>query len=235
MSTDPHLSSYSLPINDHDDLQKVAQQHQWCSVAQLHLLNQYKKNNTPGLEERAAKTALFFTNTNWLSWQLHLLSNENTGEITDNKFEDIEQDHQNEKIKNSLSNTSAQQETSGESIAFEPLHTVDYFASQGIKITEGPIANDKLGKQMKSFTEWLKSMKKIHQENLQGDEQTDKKIQHIAEVSNTDADIVTEAMGDVLIKQNKNEKAIEVYHKLSLLNPAKSAYFAGKIQSIKTP
>ena len=49
---------------------------------------------------------------------------------------------------------------------FEPLHTVDYFASQGIKITEEPVTNDKLGNQMKSFTAWLKSMKKLHPAKL---------------------------------------------------------------------
>ncbi|MDQ2862518.1 MAG: hypothetical protein M3R50_02505, partial [Bacteroidota bacterium] len=49
-----------------------------------------------------------------------------------------------------------------EAVAFEPLHTVDYFASQGIKISEEFLQNDKLGSQMKSFTEWLRSMKKLH-------------------------------------------------------------------------
>jgi hypothetical protein len=37
-----------------------------------------------------------------------------------------------------------------------------------------------------------------------------------------------------LIKQNKQEKAIEMYEKLSLMNPSKSAYFAAKIESLKT-
>src|SRR6185312_15634128 len=47
-----------------------------------------------------------------------------------------------------------------ETVSFEPLHTVDYFASQGIKINEEALANDHLVKQVKSFTAWLKSMKK---------------------------------------------------------------------------
>ena len=46
-------------------------------------------------------------------------------------------------------------------LVFEPLYTTDYFASQGIKLSEQALATDKLGKQMKSFTEWLKSMKKL--------------------------------------------------------------------------
>jgi hypothetical protein len=78
-------------------------------------------------------------------------------------------------------------------------------------------------------------MKKVHTEKLAGgDEQTDKNIQRIAENSNAEAGVITEAMADVLIKQNKTEKAIEVYNKLSLINPSKSAYFAAKIESLST-
>ncbi len=145
-----------------------------------------------------------------------------------------EDDEANTKIQHSLSQIALQANTTEDSIAFEPLHTVDYFASQGIKITEDPITNDKLGGQVKSFTAWLKSMKKIHKENLQaGDEQTDKAIQKIAEHSNADAAVITEAMANVLIDQNKIEKAIALYEKLSLINPSKSAYFAAQIDRIK--
>ncbi len=122
-----------------------------------------------------------------------------------------------------------------EPIAFEPLHTVDYFASQGIRITDEALTNDKLGTQMKSFTEWLKGMKKLHpliapeQNSLAEDI-----IQSAAEVSNIDTEVLTEAMAEVLIKQDKKDKAIEMYNKLSLINPSKSAYFAAKIESIKS-
>ncbi|MDQ6764368.1 MAG: hypothetical protein M3015_17325 [Bacteroidota bacterium] len=120
-------------------------------------------------------------------------------------------------------------------IAFEPLHTVDYFASQGIKITDEAFTNDKLGTQMKSFTEWLRSMKKLHPGNLpQQSSLAENIIQSAAETSNIDTEVLTEAMAEVLIKQDKREKAIEMYNKLSLINPAKSAYFAAKIESIKS-
>jgi len=126
-------------------------------------------------------------------------------------------------------------ETADEQVAFEPLHTVDYFASQGIKIREEVLMNDKLGKQMKSFTDWLKSMKKLHPGKLpEQNEVIEKIIQSSAEESNADAEVLTEAMAEVLIKQDKQDKAIEMYRKLSLMNPSKSAYFAAKIESIKT-
>ena len=119
-------------------------------------------------------------------------------------------------------------------INFEPLHTVDYFASQGIKITEEDLANDHLGKQVKSFTAWLKSMKKLHPGQLpEQNEVIEKIIQSSSESSNQDAHVLTEAMAEVLVKQGKKEKAIEMYEKLSLLNPSKSAYFAAKIESLK--
>jgi hypothetical protein len=118
--------------------------------------------------------------------------------------------------------------------AFEPLHTVDYFASQGIKIKEEALMNDRLGKQMRSFTDWLKSMKKLHPGKLpEQNEVIERIIQASAEESNADAEILTEAMAEVLLKQNKREKAVAMYQKLSLLNPSKSAYFAAKIESIK--
>ena len=120
-------------------------------------------------------------------------------------------------------------------IAFEPLHTVDYFASQGIKINDELITNDKLGSQMKSFTAWLKSMKKSHPGRLaEQNVATEKLIQTAAEESNVNTEVLTEAMAEVLIKQDKREKAIEMFSKLSLINPSKSAYFAAKIESIKS-
>lgn len=124
---------------------------------------------------------------------------------------------------------------------FEPLHTTDYFASVGIKLSEEQKGADKLGKQLKSFTDWLKTMKKIHTDQLVQPggaaeieaSNTDNKIQKLAEASNVDNEVITEAMADVLLQQGRTKKAIEVLEKLSLLNPTKSAFFAAKINQIK--
>ena len=40
-------------------------------------------------------------------------------------------------------------------------------------------------------------------------------------------------MADVFIKQGKVNKAIQLYIKLSFLDPSKSTYFANKIQQLK--
>ena len=46
-------------------------------------------------------------------------------------------------------------------LVFEPFHTVDYFASQGIKFKEEEKPKDKFSQQLKSFTDWLKIMKRL--------------------------------------------------------------------------
>ncbi|HNU87891.1 MAG TPA: hypothetical protein PKJ94_06365 [Ferruginibacter sp.] len=118
-------------------------------------------------------------------------------------------------------------------LLFEPMHLVDYFASQGIKLNEEAPATDKLGKQLKSFTEWLKTMKKVHAAPAEEGEQPDKTVEAMAERSNKENEVITEAMAEVFARQGKTAKATEVYQKLSLLNPAKSAYFAAKIDNLK--
>ncbi len=124
--------------------------------------------------------------------------------------------------------------TTEDTISFEPLHTSDYFASVGIKFSEEVKPGDKLGKQLKSFTDWLKTMKKIHTDQLPPQsEQSVIIIQKMAEKSNAEGEVLTEAMAEVLLQQGKSNKAMDVYKKLSLLNPSKSAYFAAKIDQIQ--
>lgn len=121
-----------------------------------------------------------------------------------------------------------------EPLLFEPLHTTDYFASQGIKLSEEQQSGDKLGKQLKSFTEWLKTMKKVHtQKNAEElAVPLDPTVSRMAENSNQEQDVLTETMAEVYLQQGKKSKARDIYQKLSLQNPAKSAYFAAKIDSL---
>lgn len=128
-------------------------------------------------------------------------------------------------------------DTSGitdDTISFEPLHATDYFASLGIKLSGEIQPTDKLGKQLKSFTEWLKTMKKIHSDQpAPQNGQAELIVQKLAENSNKEQEVVTESMAEVLLQQGKAKKAIEVYKKLSLLDSSKSAYFASKIDQLK--
>ena len=121
-----------------------------------------------------------------------------------------------------------------QSIVFEPYHTIDYFASQGIKLTLDENPSDTLGKQLKSFTDWLKVMRRLPQKDREivPDIAAERNVQTIAAHSIEGKEVVTETMAEVLAKQGMPEKAREVYNKLSLLNPGKSAYFAAKIEQL---
>lgn len=118
-------------------------------------------------------------------------------------------------------------------ISAEPFHTVDYFASQGIKVDAQ--AQDTFSKKVHTFTDWLRQMKRIsnYPTDLGSDPEMENYVQTIADTSNQAKAVDTEAMAEVLVKQGKLDKAIEVYEKLSLHNPSKTAYFAAKINYLK--
>jgi hypothetical protein len=121
-------------------------------------------------------------------------------------------------------------------VLFEPYHTIDYFASQGIKLDKiEPNPQDKLGRQLKSFTEWLKSMKKLPKASVEKvlAENEETAVINAAADSVVEKEVITEAMAEVFEKQGLYEKAADVYSKLSLLNPSKSAYFATRIEALK--
>jgi hypothetical protein len=117
---------------------------------------------------------------------------------------------------------------------FEPLHTIDYFASQGIRLTLDENPTDPLGRQLKSFTEWLRTMRRLPQKDREiiPDRVVEQNIQNYAAHSIEGKEPVTETMAEVLAKQGMPERARIVYEKLSLLNPDKSAYFAAKIEQL---
>jgi hypothetical protein len=117
---------------------------------------------------------------------------------------------------------------------FEPLHTIDYFASQGIRLTLDENPTDPLGRQLKSFTEWLRTMRRLPQKDREiiPDRAAEQAIQNFAAHSIEGKEPVTETMAEVLAKQGMPERARVVYEKLSLLNPDKSAYFAAKIEQL---
>ncbi len=122
-----------------------------------------------------------------------------------------------------------------ESIVFAPYHMIDYFASQGIKLVLEDQPSDNFGKQLKSFTDWLKVMKKLPARPLpdKTEEKEAERIRHFAAHSIEERDILTESMAEVLAKQGMYENAIALFQKLSLIYPPKSAYFASRIEQLK--
>ena len=126
---------------------------------------------------------------------------------------------------------------SKDDLSFEPYHTIDYFASQGIKLKQEDLEKDKFGKQLKSFTDWLRSMKKIpgskSPQSLEVEPGDSATIRRKADESIEGKEIETETMAEVWAKQGNISKAISIYEKLSLSNPDKSHYFAAKIEQLK--
>ena len=203
----------------------VTEKHPYFGLAHFYSLK-YSSIEDSTYNITAAKTALFFTSIFYLQAQLK------------NKIPEQINLANKENILSAVFPENAEQELvtidEKEEILFQPLHASDYFASQGIKLSEDALGADKLGKQLKSFTAWLKTMKKVHPDKLPAvNNVTETAVQTQAEKSNVEEEIVTEPMAEAYILQNKQAKAIDIYNKLSLLNPAKSAYFATKIESLK--
>jgi hypothetical protein len=230
-------------------LKRVAEEHPYFSPAQFYLLQQ--KN--PGSEDyisQASKTSVLFNNPYWLNFQLlqtqqyadisteTVVLNEEDNPVIEENNIIIQNDlpaNQEIELSPEKKETLSYSNGSDDQLIFQPLYATDYFASQGIKLSEEAQATDKLGKQLKSFTDWLKTMKKINPTKILDTHsaQTDITVETLAEKSNTEGEVLTETMAEIFIQQRKTEKAIETYQKLSLLNPAKSAYFAAKIEQLK--
>ena len=117
----------------------------------------------------------------------------------------------------------------------EPYHAVDYFDSQGIKLDLSKLPQDKLTRQLLKFTDWLKHVKNVspNPKDLGTEPELETIVQSDAQHSNDSREIYTETMAEVYAKQGKLEKAIQIYIKLSFLNPNKTAFFAKKIQDLK--
>ncbi len=246
----------SLEAVSVQQLEQLVEQYPSFGAGHYLLCKKLKLEGDFAYTRQAQKAALYFTNPFWLQWLLSYGQDKKTGELqaeTAGVAQPLpepagaltaptSQDHHQEQDMMDQIGKKAQQqavnatlEIKEEALAFEPYHTIDYFASQGIKFVQETNPDDKLGKQLKSFTEWLKMMKRLprisSEQDLQKD--SDETIQQDAAHSIERREIVTEAMAEVLIKQGKLENAEEVYRKLSLLNPDKSLYFALRIEQLK--
>lgn len=158
--------------------------------------------------------------------------------LTDNNNHELVEE--NEKLTETIAAQWAsfqQPVESEEELTYEPVHfhTIDYFGSLGITADLTKEPQDKLSKQLLKFTDWLKIIKNQQTPEMQAHQQTeiDSIIPGIAQTSNQTKEIITETMAEVLVKQGKIDKAVQVYIKLSFLDPDKSAYFAKKIEQLK--
>lgn len=229
-----------------DELRSLTSRYPYFSTARLLLLQKLKQENNSVYEKETERTSLFINNPLWLNWLINGPSEQPAAVVTEpagvpeeRPFEDSNNDELVvENIKPSIpSLTVSVEKIKPEQTAFtfEPYHTVDYFASQGIKPVLEEKPADRFGQQLKSFTEWLKTLRQMPSNEIAklSDGSSEEKVVKMAEHSIEDREVVTETMAEVWIRQGQPEKAVEVYTKLSLLNPSKSSYFAGLIESLK--
>ena len=211
-------------------LQDSADEFPYFGALHYFLLKETGANHTD-YRTIASKTALHINNPFLLHVQLHQekkpIKTQIKVEIDETLIQKVET------TETLLTRKHIQEEKEKEELLFEPLFTSDYFAAQGIKLSEEVAPNDQLGKQLKSFTAWLKTMKKVHGSNLPTSTNVDVQVEKMAEKSNQNTEILTEAMADIYMKQGKLDKAEAIFHKLSLQNPSKSVYFADKIEQLK--
>jgi hypothetical protein len=242
-----------------EEIEHLAKQYPYFSSAQLLLAAKQKQTDHPDFGTQLISTSLHVNNPLWLE---HLLNSNPTPEkiIIEEKVIETEVDEEpnndelvlersrhefvvaskpEEKLATAPSPTLPlieKAEANDQPLAFEPYYTVDYFASQGIKSNPEEKPKDRLGQQLKSFTEWLKTIRQMPPQQIAAmntDSNSEEKVVQLATHSLAEENVDTEAMAEVWIKQGQPEKAIKIYEKLSLLNPSKSSYFAVLIEKLK--
>ena len=239
------LQKDSLDQCSVQELQQFANRHPYFGAAQLLLTKKLQTENTDLYNEQLQKTFLFFHNPLWVEQLLN-----ETGNVTITKAEPDNADKMiipavtTEEKKEpaefisgvEIPHTKTEADHSSKpELVFEPYHTVDYFASQGIKFKEEEKPQDKFGQHLKSFTDWLRTMRRLPVSEITEavEPKAEQKVEQLAEHSLQEREVVTEAMAEVWEKQGNAAKAIEIYSKLSLLDPSKSVYFASKIEELK--
>jgi len=259
------FSEDSIENVSEDHLRQLVKDHPYFTLGHLLLAQKLQTLNAAEYEAQSEKTCLYFSEPIWLQTLLHPAgeqkftlrqrtepNEEGQPAVDEETVQQVEYVHaeQDARQENGLTESvieesnsatvgeqSPQQEALPEESApiFEPYHTVDYFASQGIRVSHEIRPDDRLGHQLRSFTEWLKTMKRLPETKVeeQLDEVSQQNIQEFAAHSLDEKEVVTETMAEVLIKQNKRNEAVAIYEKLSLLDPSKRAYFAAKIEQLK--
>lgn len=244
-----------------DELKGLSEQYPFSSIIQFLYTCKLKSLYHLDFPNVVTKTALFFDDPYWLDFQL---SDDNeAGKFRWHQYErteaieailtdDIPLEQTEISEPEPIANEESQfgdpnpneevvfqepppvkENVGPEPVPLEPYHTVDYFASQGIKLNKEE-EKDELSNKVKSFTAWLKTMKRLQPEP---DHEMIKDPAVFSDEKPEDGDvtetILTEAMAEVYLKQGLNEKAISIYEKLSLQNPANSHIFAARIRTIK--
>lgn len=238
----------AFPDQDHPvpvaGLEKMVQQYPYASALQLLLAARLKETNDEGFRDQWQKTLLYFKDPLLLQYQF--FSGYKSAAAPEQPLAGPE----SQPAETSGSAVAAEtpeaplsipglklepMDTAKAGLLFTPYYTVDYFASQGIKLNDESGTGDQFERQLKSFTSWLKEMRRLPDApaKVRLNAKNESVIEKMAEKSLDGENEETAAMAEVWAKQGNKAKAIEIYQKLSLLNPSKRAYFAAKIEHLK--
>ncbi len=231
--TQQYFKKENLDSVSTGELEAFVSSYPYSATARYLLAQKLHNNDDANNSEQLVTTSLYIPNPLWLDW---LLKNNNIAE----DVKEPEPVPEREAVKPVSTGNEAVSKSTADNdspIVFQSYHTIDYFASQGIRLDAADLGRDRLGQQLKSFTEWLKSMKKLPKSEIEKPRESDtagqQQVISNAAHSIEDKEVNTEAMAEVWAKQGNPAKAIDIYHKLSLQDPAKSAYFAAKIDQLK--
>jgi hypothetical protein len=152
------------------------------------------------------------------------------------------------------------QEVKHEMPLIQPLFTEDYFLHQGVAAEPEPEKEEEDPRTLMvvmSFSEWLNYYKTKTQREEEEDrdkralksmwqqeklaaalgEEHEEIPEEVFEMAVSsiarEEDLVSESLAQILEKQEKWSEAAEMYRKLGLRNPAKSAYFATRAEAAK--
>ena len=223
------------------DWQQIADDYPAFNIALLYLSKKQKENSGELFREQLPKTALRFSDTFWLNFLLTDVAEISAIDAPETKEDNTTVPEENAIAENRLASLLQAQAADFKKpvsksellpTETEPLYKTDYFASQGILYAK---SQDALGRKVKKFTDWLKDIKKTNSgaPQLNTTEAEEKQAAAQANASLKIEEVLTEPMAEVLAQQGKQAQAIELYKKLSLLYPEKSAYFAAKINSLQ--
>lgn len=241
-----------------EEIGHLAKQYPYFSSAQILLAAKQKQANHPDFEKQLIASSLHINNPLWLDHLLNSTASEKVAIEEKITSTEVDEEPNNDELVLERSRQEFVKATQPEEkptppvsaslptiekavtkhdvLVFEPYYTVDYFASQGIKTVVEEKPKDRLGQQLKSFTEWLKTIRQMPPQqiaSMSSDSGSEEKVVQLATHSLDEENVNTEAMAEVWIKQGQPEKAIKIYEKLSLLNPSKSSYFALLIEKLK--
>ena len=240
-----------------EEIGHLARQYPYFSSAQLLLAARQKQTEHSDFEKQLISTSLYVNHPLWLDHLLNFTPSEKIFIEEKVVTTEVDEEPNNDELvlersRHEFVNASKSEEQStpspslplpaiekagpkDDTLVFEPYYTVDYFASQGIKTVVEEKPKDRLGQQLKSFTEWLKTIRQMPPQQIasMNDAGSEEKVVQLASHSLAEENVETEAMAEVWIKQGQPEKAVRIYEKLSLLNPSKSSYFALLIEKLK--